>query len=374
MPCFHPLDAWQTHEGEIHFYARGTSGKKGARAPNYRREITLPCGRCIGCRLDRSKQWAVRCLHEAQQHTENAFITLTFETTWLKDEDSSCPHYVGTNEKSARGLSTASNLAQEPPKLRGGNIASRGAVGNPRLRPSPVPYRLGTRGSPSMANPEARGVLTKDISKFIRRLRKTGVSARFYACGEYGEKLGRPHYHVLLFGHAFTNDRYKWTERQGTPVYRSPTLEKLWPYGNSEIGELTYESCAYVARYVMKKITGTQADNHYERTDPDTGERYWLPPEFNLMSRRPGIGKTWFDQYRTDVYTTDKIWLHDLAVKPPRYYDKLLELVDAYAMDEIRMTRQANTNTADNTPARLAVRENVLKAKLAFKKRNLENT
>ena len=67
MACFHPLDAWRTDAGEILFHDRGSG-----------RHLVLPCGQCVGCRLERSRQWAIRCMHEAQMHSQNAFVTLTY--------------------------------------------------------------------------------------------------------------------------------------------------------------------------------------------------------------------------------------------------------------------------------------------------------
>lgn len=41
--------------------------------------VTVPCGNCIGCRIDKSRQWAIRCVHEAKEHTHNCFLTLTYD-------------------------------------------------------------------------------------------------------------------------------------------------------------------------------------------------------------------------------------------------------------------------------------------------------
>jgi len=192
-------------------------------------------------------------------------------------------------------------------------------------------------------------------------------------CGEYGEKLGRPHYHYCLYGEDFREDRYEWRQApSGSVLYRSETLEKLWPHGNCEIGELTFESAAYVARYIMKKITGDMANDHYKRVCPETGEIYWLPPEFNVMSRRPGIGAEWMEKFRNDVYNHDELIVRGHPSKPPRYYDKLLEMVDASALEEIKAERAKGITYEDNTPERLAVREKVALARLNLKKRQLE--
>ena len=80
-------------------------------------------------------------------------------------------------------------------------------------------------------------------------------------CGEYGEDFSRPHYHALLFN-CFCPDRKKHsTGDSGSVIYTSEALTKLCPFGLSSIGDVTFESAAYVARYVMKKITGDAASN-----------------------------------------------------------------------------------------------------------------
>jgi len=170
--------------------------------------------------------------------------------------------------------------------------------------------------------PATKSLDKEAIPKFIRRLRKKyQKEVRYYGCGEYGDKLGRPHYHVCLFGIAF-GDKKLW--RQGRnrsyqgkyspskdTLYRSEALENLWPYGFSTIGDLTFQSAAYVARYCTKKITGPSAQAHYQGKTP----------EFALMSRRPGIGYGWINQYMTDVYPKDYFTLNGHKQRPPRYYD-----------------------------------------------------
>lgn len=374
MACFSPLNAWQTFEGDIHFYAKGTSGKKGGKAPNYKRELTLPCGRCIGCKLERSRQWAVRLLHENQLHETSCFVTLTISPEHLhtRTENGSRPHSVWTKPKSAPRLPTLTTGA--PNGLEGPNIAPVDSVDNHGARADRVPYAAGTRAVPSMAPPERRAgesLSIQDHQKFMKRLRKhLKQPVRFFMCGEYGDNLGRPHYHYIIFGHDFP-DKYPWAKRNGNQTYRSASLEKLWPYGHCEIGEVNFETCAYVARYVTKKITGNKAEEHYLRTD-ENGTNYWLQPEFNAMSRKPGIAKEWFDQYRTDVYPHDHVIINEMKAKPPRYYDKLLEKYDAALLEEIQQHREQNAKHDDNTPERLAVRAKVTLARLNLKKRSLE--
>lgn len=193
-------------------------------------------------------------------------------------------------------------------------------------------------------------------------------------CGEYGELLTRPHYHYLLFGYNFPDRYYFKTSKSGEKLYRSPTLETIWPYGHAWIGDVTYESCAYVAAYVMKKLNGARAEEHYLRVD-ERGTNYWIQPEFNAMSRRPGVGKEWWDEFNPDIYTDDLVVLNNGSKsKPPRYYDKLLELMDPAAMAVIKLRRELRGKelAGDNTPARLADKEAVATAKINLKHRNFE--
>lgn len=213
------------------------------------------------------------------------------------------------------------------------------------------------------------------LQLFFKRLRNRDLPVRYYACGEYGERLGRPHYHVLLFGTDFSLDRYPWrTTPSGFPVYRSPTLEECWPHGNSEIGDITFESASYVAGYVRKKIKGDHSDDHYVRYDEE-GVGHEVKPEFAVMSRRPGIGAGWLDRFRPEVLRDDSVLSRGRLCKPPRYYDNLNaelepELVEAHKRE--RKIR-ALERSADSTDERLSVREAVARARLSIKgKRSYE--
>ena len=242
MACYHPLLAFR-NEGKITFnkpfpFAKG---------------FNLPCGQCVGCRLEYSRQWAVRLVHENQMHEKSCFITLTFNQEQL----------------------------------------------DKRSNPASVDVR--------------------DFQLFMKRLRKKHKKIRFFHCGEYGEQNKRPHYHALIFGYEFS-DRKLWQTRNKQKYYRSEELEKLWPYGHVVIGEVTFTSCAYVARYIMKKQKGKNAETHYH--NPLTGEV--IEPEYCTMSRKPGIGYDWFQKYKTDVYPNDYCVINGKKIRPPRYYDNLL--------------------------------------------------
>lgn len=287
VPCFHPVKGWKAASGAFVLGAR----------PNVVAPMTVPCGQCIGCRLERSRQWAVRMMHEASMHRDNCFITLTYS-------DENLPAY---------------------------------------------------------------GSLVKsDFQKFMKRLRKeiAPETVRFFHAGEYGERLGRPHYHACLFGYAFP-DKVEFTRRGEFPVYRSALLERLWPFGLSEVGSLTFESAAYVARYVTKKITGKAAEDHYAIADADTGEVVMLQPEYATMSRRPGIGARWLEAYSDEVYPADEVIMRGRSMKPPRAYDVRFKEVSPELFARVRRKRSdAKLEPGkrffwNNTERRLLVREEV---------------
>ena len=191
--------------------------------------------------------------------------------------------------------------------------------------------------------------------------------------GEYGENFGRPHFHACIFGYDF-NDKKLWKRTpSGSLIYRSEHLETLWPFGYSSIGDVNFESAAYVARYIMKKITGKNAEQHYTEIDPHTGEITDRKPEFNKMSLKPGIGYDWLKRFKSDVYPHDYVIIRGKKVKPPKYYDKQYARENPYEWDEVLYKREVNAKlrSEDNTLDRLAVKEKVTKAKLQKLKRNL---
>lgn len=195
-----------------------------------------------------------------------------------------------------------------------------------------------------------------DFRRFLWRLRKEVGPTRYFVAGEYGSKDGRPHWHALLFGRSFS-DRVA----IGSELFRSPSLERLWPLGFSSVGDVTPASAMYVAKYCTKVVRGDGADKHYSRLDLRTGEIVRVVPEFARMSLRPGIGAKWFYKYWPEVYVArDGVVMHGgFTVPAPRYYDALLDLAENDLMDSKRAERytRAGKFVEDTSPARLAVRE-----------------
>ena len=194
----------------------------------------------------------------------------------------------------------------------------------------------------------------REIQLFMKRLRKKyGKGIRYYHCGEYGPKLGRAHYHILIFGHDFKDKKFwKYSKpnkfvaiSKKFPLYTSEELNSLWvmdgkSMGYSSIGEVSFDTAAYVARYILKKQNGKKGDEHY--TNKETGEI--TEKEYTTMSRRPGIGKGWLEKYESDMYPKDYITIKGKKMRPPRYYDKQIEISKPEMYKEIKEKRKDQIN------------------------------
>lgn len=289
MPCYTPLTAYRAEGGRIVFNSReGWSD----------RPLQLQCGQCQGCRLERSRQWALRCVHEAQLHPHNCFITLTY-----------------------------------------------------RPKDLPVDGSLDVR----------------HWQLFAKRLRKKLGPFRFLHCGEYGDTNFRPHYHACIFGLDFSHDRQLFKKQGPNETFVSADLEETWGLGFATVGHLTWQSAAYVARYVMKKATGDLAKERYRRLDLETGEETYVKPEYITMSRRPGLAAEWFRTYKPDVFPSDEVVHDGKRHRPPKFYDNLHEREDPQAHETIKAKRRERVaaRAKDYTPERLKTREKVAEARLS---------
>jgi len=306
VPCYHPLHG---------YYGRSLNptGKRSivfklSRALSAER-VSVPCGKCIGCKLERSRQWAVRGVHEVQLHDDNSFITLTY-----------------------------------------------------------APEHLPTGGT----------LIKKHFQDFMKRLRESdefnGREILYYHCGEYGDELGRPHYHACLFNVDFPDKKHHHDEGDN-PLYTSEILSRLWGKGFCTIGDVTYESASYVASYITKRVSPKQDDWHYKVVGPDgaflDGE---LLPEYATMSKRRGIGKTFYEKFKHDWFARDFLIVRGKKMPIPKYYDKLYEKEHPVEYSRIKACRQnkAVSQAPDNTFPRRQVKERNLKRKLNRKVRKYE--
>ena len=266
---------------------------------------TVSCKQCTGCRQEYSRQWAMRNMHEASLWLNNIFVTLTYDNKNL---------------------------------------------------------------------PKHNTLIKKDFQDFMKRLRKkkhanTNNPIRYYQCGEYGEKFGRPHYHAILFN---TNFRDREIIQGHKGLTQSETLSKLWGKGHSSIGDVTFQSAAYVAGYVQKKINGQQKDTHYAIVDQQTGEYFGQrQQEYSTMSRRPGIAGSWFAKHKDDVYPSDNIHINGKEMRPPKYYDRLYEIDHRLTMEKIKENRikQMQETAHLRTPEALRQAEKTHKARMSIYKR-----
>lgn len=226
--------------------------------------------------------------------------------------------------------------------------------------------------------PRDGSVKVEHWQKFAKRLRKRLGPFRFLHCGEYGETNYRPHYHALLFGQDFHHDRKLWKSTGANETFTSETLEETWGHGFTTVGHLTWQSAAYVSRYVMKKATKPHSDEsaseyveRYGRLDEETGEFWCVKPEYITMSRRPGLAAQWYEKYKSDVYPSDEVVHDGRKHRPPKYYDNLLEAENPQRHESIKHKRRGKVDYANNTPDRLKVREAVLNARLTQLQRKL---
>lgn len=222
--------------------------------------------------------------------------------------------------------------------------------------------------------PDDYSVHVRDVQLFMMRLRKAIYPARvrYFACGEYGDRNARPHYHLLLFGYQFPDLKPWRRTSSGHVTYRSAMCEKLWPFGHSEIGTFTPASAGYVARYVLKKAGGALADEKRTVIHPCTGQQVRQLQEFTVMSSRPGIGYGWFDKYKSDVFPSDFCIVDGQKRPMPPYYKKKLAEAEALKITQQRKEK-AKPHAENNTTRRLLVRDEHLTLKVERLKRDLDN-
>lgn len=197
---------------------------------------------------------------------------------------------------------------------------------------------------------------------WVKRLRRVlePLRIRFFLVGEYGDKSWRPHYHAIIFGYDFP-DKYVWARgKRDETRYRSPLLEKTWNLGQCEVGSFNDLSAGYVSGYTIKKMTGDFAQEHYRRMNPETGEVHDLIPEFCLMSRNPGIGRTWYDAHHRDAFPSDFLVFNGERKQVPRYFKRILDEQDARMAAKVSSKRKL----AGRKPSRDKTEDGLLRREL----------
>ncbi len=209
--------------------------------------LQVPCGHCIACRIARSREWALRLLHESESWEDTVFLTLTYD-------NEHCP----------------------------------------------------------------RSLVKSDLQKFWKRLRKSIAPRKisYFACGEYGDTFGRPHYHAIVYGLSM-RDREE--------------IERTWSMGFVKVGLVTYNSCRYVAGYVQKKLYGKGA-KYYEDNN--------LVPPYSACSKH--IGEDYVERHWNQLYSQGTCTVGGVPMGLPRYYKKKLDYDSFLDYDVAREERRQN--------------------------------
>lgn len=317
MTCFKPINAWMLNSHPLDanenwlMYRQIYQNEKGEwkcqnklnkirftepskRAEERYQKLQLPCGKCQGCRLDRANEWATRAWMESKNWTKNCFITLTYSDVHI---------------------------------------------------------------------PKNRSLRKKDLQDFWKRLRyyekgkdywdnpRTGKHEnpiRYFACGEYGGKTQRPHYHAGVFN--WEPDDLKKYKKNHTEdwLYTSKKLTKAWKKGHVIVGKMTYETSCYIARYVSKKVFGDNAESWYKGREP----------EFIETSRNGGIGIKNWEENKEKIKETKGIMIKikdKVKIKKiPKYYKKIwkeknIEEYAKYAFSESEKAKEIEKEILKNT-------------------------
>lgn len=298
MPCYHPLLLEHRRSnvtGELLYQPSGKPAYRVISHSDLRYDQLLnddscklvPCGKCIGCRLDYSRTWADRLMLELQYHDAAWFVTLTYD---------------GDHAPISRVCD------DETGEWTGGLTLCK-----------------------------------RDCQLFLKRLRKRlpDDSIRFYLAGEYGPTTFRPHYHAIIFGLHLTDLQPFSRSSLGYQYYLSPTVSSVWGLGYVLVGAVSWETCAYTARYVTKKLDGTEAELAYEQ--------FGLQPPFSLMSRKPGIARRYYEDH-PDICRDGKVYLStedgSRTIRAPGYFQRLFAVDFPDEAEQLRAVRESVSREA----------------------------
>lgn len=153
--------------------------------------------------------------------------------------------------------------------------------------------------------PENNSLVKRDLQNFFKRLRKNlkSIKIKYFAVGEYGDKYGRPHYHIIMFGLGLSK------------------LDKLyislnWRKGLVDIGQCNEKSIHYTTSYINKVYDNKLKEDYYDI--------YGLQVPFKMCSN--GLGKQYALDNREAIEFNKKLNNNGYECSIPRYYLKVLGL------------------------------------------------
>ena len=256
----------------------------------YRRDCMLiPCGKCIGCKIRKRQDWAARIEMEAKTWPKESvwFVTLTYDNE----------HIPGVNHETGEVI--------------------RGAM------------YLRRKKSPDLA--VNMTLWYEDIQKFLKRLRKAhNGQLRYFIAGEYGERTGRPHYHMILFGYQ-PEKLEPYSKIKPDEYMVDSRITKCWGMGLHNLINPTQGAYNYVAGYVTKKF------------DDETKEhiKNGLIPPFAQMSRDPGLGYEYYQEHKEEIWHKGFIQLENGKRAPiPRYFEEMQKQEDPYTLWRLKKINQ----------------------------------
>lgn len=265
----------------------------------------IPCGKCIGCRLEKRRQWAIRATLEAKTHKENIFATLTYRDDALV-------------------------IGYQHPTLVEEHLTKFWK----RLRQE----------------------LIRNPQKFTK---ESESELRYLASGEYGDESNRPHYHALVFGLDF-KDKTIQQKNGDNFLYHSDTLDSIWTYGYCTIGDVSFSSASYVAKYAMKN------DSHHK----DMWSEIGVEPQFCRMSRRPALALKWFETWHKDVYPSDELVINNQKMSSIKYFDNIYASGNELLMHALKLNRQKKLSAQNTSKKQLQIKKTVKLAQLKTGKKN----
>lgn len=311
MSCLKPMVRAETHEsfrnkkGKISWKVEWLQRDQYddnrcqdlVKSGKYRRINIIPCGQCIECRLQYSREWATRIMLEKQYGYNGKpypdgtawFLTLTYADEYL---------------------STFKTIDTETGELFEGISLNK-----------------------------------NDIPNFFKRIRNhfPDMKIKYLQCGEYGGKTLRPHHHAIVFGLPLPQEEFKKVgmNNLNQPTWEWKPLSDIWGLGYVNIGRVTWESAAYVARYTLKKANSK--DNNWYLAQG-------MLPEWISMSN--GIGEWYFEHNKNKIYKTDSVPVLNKSkgvnVKPPKSYDRMLKEMDPALYEKVKAMREQNGITQES--------------------------